>query len=278
MDNLEIIKQEADKQLLRDGRINISQLSKDLGFTYDQINYKLTKLGYRKRDIFIQLPKRYITSFEKMTPELSYWLGYLQADGCINSCTKNGNSRKRLILECQEKDKEILYNFCNFTNINPIRIKYTTHINKSGSISKAVRLDLYSSCFTVFPDKWISERKSFLDVSIPDDVFFYDYLLGLLDGDGGIYGYGKINYQVHFMCREPMLSQIKEKLELDLPYPSSIWIKKHPTTKGLYSLIIGKGRNPNLSNFEFLYNTFYLNKEYKSLKRKRQKLINIINS
>ena len=255
--------------LNKNGYIRVSELAKEFNITESSMNYTLKKEGYREKDIFIQLPKGYIRSFEEVNEETSYWLGYLQADGCINS----SGGRPRLILECKSEDRELLENFCDFTKINKKRIKDTQHKNLSGSISFSVRLDLYKTSFSIFPDKWLKENKSLLDEELPKDVIFYDYLLGLIDGDGGFYE-GKRGSQLKLLCRESMLSQIINQLEKDLPQPTSIWTKEHPKTKGLYELIIGNGKNNN--NFKFLYNQFYLNKNYNSLKRKKEKLEQII--
>lgn len=263
------LKQRINEILEIQGFIRVSELAKEFGITESSMNYTLKKEGYRAKDIFIQLPKGYIKSFEQINEECSYWLGYLQADGCINS----SNNRLRLILECNSSDVEILENFCKFTKINTKRIKNTTHKNASGTISKAVRLDLYSTGFTVFPDKWISQNKSKLDIDLPKDVYFYDYLLGLIDGDGGFYK-GSKGSQLKLLCRKPMLEQIVKRLQQDLPIPSSIWTKEHPNTPGLYELIVGNGICNQ--NFNYLYNQFYKNKTYNSLRRKREKLEQIL--
>lgn len=264
-----LLQQRIDEILNDQGYIRVSELAKEFNITESSMNYTLKKEGYRERDIFVQLPTGYIKSFENITEEVSYWLGYLQSDGCINST----RGKPRLILECKEEDKELLINFCNFTKINPKRIKSTTHKNKSGIISKAVRLDLYKGSFSVFPSKWIHEHKSTLDIPLPDDVIFYDYLLGLIDGDGGFYR-GQKGSQMRLLCRQPMLDQIINQLKIDLPIPTSIWIDSHPTTEGLYTLIVGNGKNN--SNFKFLYDKFYANKNYSSLIRKKKSLENIL--
>lgn len=173
--------------LNKNGYIRVSELANEFNITESNMNYTLKKQGYREKDIFVQLPKGYIKCFEKINKEASYWLGYLQADDCINS----SNGRARLILECKKEDEELLINFCNFAKINQKRIKETQHKNSNGSISYAVRLDLYKTSFSVFPDKWIKENKSLINSNLPDDIIFYDYLLGLIDGDGGFYKGGK---------------------------------------------------------------------------------------
>lgn len=264
-----LLKKRIEEILIEKDYIRVSELAKEFNITESSMNYTLKKEGYREKDIFVQLPKGYIKSFEEVDEETSYWLGYLQADGCINS----SGSRSRLILECKSEDRELLENFCSFTKINKKRIKDAQHKNSSGTISFSVRLDLYKTSFTIFPDKWLKENKSLLDEKLPKDIIFYDYLLGLIDGDGGFYE-GKKGSQLKLLCREPMLSQIIEQLERDLPQPTSIWKKEHPKTKGLYELIIGGGKKN--TNFEFLYNQFYVNKNYNSLKRKKEKLKQII--
>ena len=257
--------------LLEKGYIRVSELASEFNINERTMNYFLKKEGYREKDIFVQLPKNYIKVFENINEEVSYWLGYLQADGCVNI---DKNNRKRLILECQENDKELLENFCTFTNINKKRIKNTQHIKENNKISKAVRIDLYSSCFSVFPDKWIKPKKSYLDEELPNDVIFYDYLLGLIDGDGCIYK-GERGSQIQILCRNPMAEQIINQLKNDLPIKSSVWLLPHPKTSGLFIITIGSGGTEYL-NFKYLYNKFYSNKNYNSLQRKKEKLKEII--
>ena len=91
----------------------------------------------------------------------------------------------------------------------------------------------------------------------------------MIDGDGGFYK-GKHGSQMQLLCREPGIDTIIERLKQDLPYPDSIWKRAHPTTEGLYNMIIGKGKTGN--NFEFLYNKFYVNKNYLTLQRKKEAL------
>ena len=222
------------------------------------INYYLQKYGLRKKDIMCQLPSNFIKSFEQITSETSYWLGYLHADGCVNITKKN---RKRLILECQAKDKEILYNFCNYCNINTLRIKNTKHKD-----TKAVRLDLYSTSFSIFPD-WIQPNKTYKQISLydyPNNIDFYAFLNGLLDGDGTIH-IGK-NDQVIFLIQEPMCYEIVDRLKENLLIPSSIWIQNHPTTETLKRITIG-----NHKNIIFIRKKFYENSNHPFLTRKKEK-------
>ena len=127
------------------------------------------------------------------------------------------------------------------------------------------------ACILFF--KWILQNKSKLNIELPNDVSFYDYLLGLIDGDGGFYK-GQKGSQLKLLCRKPMLDQIVEKLQQDLPIPTSIWTSKHPRTEGLYELVVGNGINNQ--NFKYLYNKFYENKTYNSLQRKKEKMEQIM--
>ena len=95
----------------------------------------------------------------------------------------------------------------------------------------------------------------------------------MIDGDGGFYK-GNKGAQIKLLCRAPGVDTIITQLQQDLPYPSSVWKEKHPTTEGLFNIIIGKGRSGN--NFQFLYNKFYMNKSYLTLQRKKEALKAII--
>lgn len=173
----------------------------------------------------------------------------------------------RLILECKVDDRELLENFCDFTKINKRRIKNTKHTNShTDKISQAVRLELADSCFSTSLSNWFSCNKSFVDSNVPYKVSFYDYLLGLIDGDGGFYN-GSGGAQMILLCRKPMVDEIIIQLQKDLPNPTSIWLYSHPTTEGLYRLVVGCGIGR--CNFHYLYKQFYENKNYNSLQRKK---------
>lgn len=222
------------------------------------VNYYLRKYGLRQKDIMCQLPTGFIKSFEQISSETSYWLGYLHANGCVNITKKN---RKRLILECQEKDKEILYNFCHYCNINPLRIKNTSH-----GETKAVRLDLYFTNFSVFPD-WIQPNKTHKKISLcdyPKDINFYSFLNGLFDGDGTIHT-GR-NDQIILLIQEPICYDIVNQLKSELPIPSSVWTQGHPTTNSLKRITIG-----NRKNIVFIRKKFYEESKHSFLTRKKEK-------
>lgn len=254
---------EAINEILQEDRlVSGKELSVKLGVSETTINYHLQKMGLRQYDIFSQVAKGHITLFNDITTsQASYWLGYLQADGCVNCYKEN---RLRLILECGIKDKEILYNFCKDASINPLRIKTR---DREGLVS--ARLELGSQSFSTFPP--LSINKTYKDESLPQGINFYAYLKGLMDGDGGIY-HGERGNQFKLLCRNPMCSEIVERLKQDLPNPTSIWIQNHPTTEGLYIIIIGSGRTPSqkeTNNLYYLYNQFYILNQTCCLTRKK---------
>lgn len=266
--------EEAINLICKENRlVSGKEVANQLGLAEATINYYINKYGLRNKDIFVQIPASFIKLFDNINEVSSYWLGYIQSDGCLNY-TRN---RPRLISECQESDREILEAFCEDAKINPLRIKNTTHKStKSENISSAVRLDLYLTSFSTFIDKWIQTNKSYKDSDVPEGVDFYSYLCGLIDGDGGVY-FGQRGSQIKLLVRDPMCSTIVARLQQDLPSPTSVWIQNHPTTKGLFTIVIGSGKNPTqkeYNNFYFLYNKLYQN--HYSLSRKRKKLEEIL--
>ena len=89
----ERLKKEIELMLFEDGVVKVKKLAEKFNVTESSMNVALKKEGYRDLDIFVQLPKNYIRSFENVDEETSYWLGYLQADGCIN-INKSTNKRR----------------------------------------------------------------------------------------------------------------------------------------------------------------------------------------
>lgn len=214
-------------------------------------------------DYFHQLHFK-IHNFDTLTPESSYWLGYLFADGCYAVSSKGYSTR--LMLECQIKDKEILEKFCDFLNIRRSRLTI-------GHKGQSIALSLADNNFSTSVSHWgIQTNKSHKENHVPqeildNDTLFYQFFRGLVDGDGTVH-LAKNAPGVSFVSNSQTFCQeIKEKLQNTLPVPSSVWIsvrKKEivpKATQAIYFLKIGSGgisagqeRNRNL---KFLYHNMY---------------------
>jgi hypothetical protein len=188
------------------------------------------------------------------------------ADGCYTNISKNENVF-RLMLECKIEDREILEKFCDFLQIRKERITLG-HNGRSAALSMA------DSIFTTSVSNYgIVKNKSHLEHHIPKEIkenknFFFQYLRGLIDGDGTIHYYVGSKGVSLVDNSKIFLEEIKKELEKYLPEPSSIWIiektieqqKGRNATQSLFSLKIGTGKS-NHSNMNYLYNQFYTNQK-----------------
>lgn len=163
-------------------RLNYIQIGKKLNICRIAIGKKAKELGlfkkYRKSPSY-ETDRNYFCNWSS---NMSYILGYIMADGCINKNT--------LVLNCKNDDIELL-EFIK-SQISPNRpIKYLSRLNKSNQkIYNSVRLEL--------TDKFLIESLYNLNIisrktgkeklpNIPIE-FVKDYIRGLFDGDGCITG------------------------------------------------------------------------------------------
>ena len=227
-------------------------------------------------DVFRQIIKT-IHSFDNINAEGAYWIGYLLADGCFTENSQaNGN---RLMLECKTEDKEILEHFCDFVGIRKSRIT-TGHQGKSKALSLAD-----SNFSTSVSEYGITKNKSHHENYIPqkildDDILFLQFFKGLFDGDGTIHT-NKHSYGLSIISNSKnLLDTIYKKMQVILPYPSSMWLMTKPketirlATQDLYILKIGVGTKDK-HNLQFLYQKFYKEAPI-ILARKEQSLKEIV--
>lgn len=114
-------------------------------------------------------------SFEMITPEMSYWLGFMVADGCI--MTSSGAHLTRICLA--GIDKPHIEKYQRFIGSN-----HPLYVNKTGAIY------ISTSSKQMYDDlvRWgLMERKTYSDISfislIPNEYKGY-FICGLFDGDG----------------------------------------------------------------------------------------------
>ena len=247
-------------------RLKLKEVGEYFNVSFDTIQYYVQKYNLKDHDYWYQMPKNYITLFDKNTNLSSYWLGYLQADGCVDD--------KRLILECATADRILLEEFCRDTKICPDRICDRHRLTAEGKPDIfCSRLDIARSKFSTFPA--ISRRKSWLNESLPKNIKFWPWFEGLFHGDG-CFGASKGGHQISVLVRDPMCTEIMEILKKELPSPTSIWKLEQKDTKGLFNLVIGTGihsKSLELNNHLFIHKKWReaVSKSY--LPRKEEKII-----
>jgi hypothetical protein len=210
-------------------------------------------------------------SFEKMSPEAAYWLGFIAADGNIRTKKNHEGTIKGISFHLSKKDKNHLEKFKLFIKSNhPIYNDKNKPMIVFAVYSKQMYNDLV---------KWgIKERKSWSLSShielIPDEYKSY-FICGLVDGDGcfTISKRGNTtNKNVLIMSNIATLEDIRRYLEkYDI-----IDKKIHSTvSKNLFLLSIGK-RNEILSFFN-LYEScpVHLDRKYEKVQIIKRALKNV---
>lgn len=154
---------------------SLTELAKECGVTPKTVRSILVKLGVEPRQCSNK--KVIVTNpFVNLDDaEVSYWLGFIAADGSLSSSTNN------LRVALAEKDKEHLENYLKFLGGGPtMRATYCKTFDKRGySVdfgSKEVKQFLISIGIT--PNK-----SKTLDIKIPLNRHF---VRGVIDGDGSI--------------------------------------------------------------------------------------------
>lgn len=118
------------------------------------------------------------------TEEKAYWLGFIQADGCIYTTPSYGY---RLEITLQETDRQHLKKFSDIFNIElKERIQILNNINY-----KYVVFNIYSKkIFCDLLNVGIEERKTYSETTnvicnVPDNLIHH-FIRGVFDGDGCI--------------------------------------------------------------------------------------------
>lgn len=163
--------------------LTLKQVSNKIGNVSETTvrNY-LLKVGIKLRPSYNQ--KRISlneSAFESLTPESSYWIGMLLADGNIR-IMKRQNS---YMVSYPSKDKEHVEKFKKFM-CSGHKIYYRKSFNKNGKTYKSYMLSFNSK--KIYDDliKWnIEPCKSLKEKVHPKLKFNRDYWRGLFDGDGG---------------------------------------------------------------------------------------------
>ena len=156
------------------------------------------------------------------TEEKAYWLGFLAADGCVH-----GNY---IIISLQGKDKEHLEKFKKFLKADSITIRETTRVDTKGKLRPYCHFSI--GCKKMVEDLkklGIVERKSLiLKPPVIDEKFYYDWIRGFFDGDGGL-SYSKKNnrWQSYANSTKEVLQWITNVLNINTtPFQQQHYGKK----------------------------------------------------
>lgn len=125
--------------------------------------------------------------FETYTPLSCYWAGFLLADGCIS--VRPNKKDKFLTLNVSEKDKNHLEYFRTHLNSKNLKI-ITRHVKLNNKNFNYCSIILYNNkiCNDLELNFNVIKNKSLRTIfpsNMPDE-YKYDFIRGIIDGDGSI--------------------------------------------------------------------------------------------
>jgi len=211
-------------------------------------------------------------AFSNLTPESSYWLGFIAADGSISK--RNNVHLIRVLLN--PIDRHHIEKFQKFIGSSHPIYNYSTKSIQVTISNKQMYDDLFRY--------GIEPRKTYLSKShiskIPDNYKKY-FIAGLFDGDGSFVIRNKkvhnkkYNRDYYYtLCEIRILSNINTLEDImDYLYKyHDISYSKIQKTKSKYVYTISLYSNKNIRNFYKLYKESPIN-----LSRKLYKIENFIN-
>lgn len=142
-----------------------------LKYYYDIRNHMSFSVGY-DRNIFQNID----------TPEKAYWLGFIEADGCLH-WTNEKHTQGYLSIDISERDVDHLKKFESFIHAQENMIHKTIHPETGNGLS---HIRCSGKCLLQDLNKLgIQANKSEREVYIKTN-FDRDFIRGYLDGDGYI--------------------------------------------------------------------------------------------
>lgn len=164
----------------------------DIKKTNKQVRTKASVMGLSKKKH--DYNRRYFKRID--APDKAYWLGFIFADGYIVRKEKgNGQTTSEVAIELNEKDVKHLMKFnSSLGNGSLIKVKRQKDREIKGIHVKGghqtVTVRYYSSeMYFDLVDKGVVQNKTYRpEFPKIDENYFFDFLLGVIDGDGYISG------------------------------------------------------------------------------------------
>ena len=195
--------------------------------------------------------------FNTLNNENCYWLGLILADGNISKDMKS--------FELTLKDKEHIQKFMEcIQSKHKLSIRhvngqeyYRVSFNDRNIISKLLSLG-------------ILPNKSNIDFDMPNipDIFFNDFLRGLIDGDGGYYVYNYKNIErlftmINIGLHSPKFAnQILNKINNFYNVNGKLY-----KGKTCYNIRFAKRDSIKLINILFEHSSLYLQRKYSKIEK-----------
>ncbi len=133
----------------------------------------------RENDINIKEQSKSLVNFnpfqDLQNQEVNYWLGWLVTDGNLFD--------KRIELAITEKDKDVIYKYCNFLKLPEDYIKIYKSKNDNWEDKYSIRFG-NKDVFEFLKVIGITEKKS--KTVNPNFEITHDFIRGMIEGDGCI--------------------------------------------------------------------------------------------
>jgi len=239
------------------GEYSLASLEKKYGISAKTISDQLKKQNV---DIINhQNEIRFDDSIFKTinTKEKAYWLGFIFADGYIES-EHNGKQQYGFELTLAAHDVEHLRKFNKFMKHREDNVKFKKDTNayRWGVRNKQL--------WTSLNEKGCTPRKS-LTLKFPDKsiftnkVFIKDFIRGYFDGDGCI---TFADYKGYCSCRMKLLGT-KEFLEAVQKYSNCSGKMKLDNRHGnAYELVFNKDESMNFADYIYKNSTIHLDRKF----------------
>lgn len=193
-------------------------------------------------------------SFNSITPDSAYWIGFLLADGTIN---QENQSSPKIVLGLQEKDIQHLHKFRNFLESGHTIAKRNTkagngkyYTNCQFSIRSRKLVEALAN-YGVVPNKSLTANVRILENN-------RDFWRGIIDGDGSLH-YSNKYPRLKLTGSQELLQQFRE-------YAWSLGFKQkltpYPNGKVFY-LTIACTDAVKLADVLYADSTTFLDRKYK---------------
>lgn len=234
MREIEINKDWLEQQLKVKSPMDISV---ELQVNVETIRRKIRRFGIKRKRHSHLINESF---FDEWSSDMSYALGFIYADGCVNRSLHHN----KLCLQLQDRDIEILNFF--ISRIQPNRSIYSySRFDKRTQKKYTYAMTDFSSerlinsleklgCFV---------NKTYKKISLPavPDEYIGDFIRGLFDGDGSIYG-SKKKYGCYITCScKEFLEQIFNRIGFGVmsksDWPHRLYFHSKKAIKNLYDLM-----------------------------------------
>jgi len=202
--------------------------------------------------------------FEKWTPNMSYWLGYIWADGCIRYQKGAYNLRLGIV----SSDDYIIFDFLKEIESHHKVLKTPETISKYRKASAFTSVAVCGERFVrpLVKIHGVLQNKSYLDCEFPNvpDRFLPHFVRGYFDGDGSLVKTNQGYCKISIIGTKKFLTGLEKAINKNTGLPVPLLKKSSPSNK-IVMVLEWCRREQVLAFLKFIYPKG----EYPYLRRKR---------